>query len=314
MVPDKFNMVDMEGIDLIESQGVEVPGLYQKLVESIAQCRYQCLYNWKFDGILIPPTYVEMVATDESVSINGGVSVGVNDVVRIESLVVEPVLEDLTATENGLYMPEEGVDGFSSVEVEVNPVIQPLTVATNGVYEASEGVDGYSPVEVEVNPVIQQLTVATNGVYEAPEGVDGYSPVTVNVPSSEYQLISPVYSDLSYGFISTSGVFARYTSKTNMSNLYEVSAGDFVAFLPSVTGNRYRIQFYAGKTLSDFSEYLLNSGTGDIYNADINITGATEITDYTKRFLFSLSVQGVVYIMTSSNSQSVESILLKINS
>lgn len=87
MVPDKFNMVDMEGIDLIESQGVEVPGLYQKLVESIAQCRYQCLYNWKFDGILIPPTYVEMTATDEEVTINGGVSVDVDDIVHIESLV-----------------------------------------------------------------------------------------------------------------------------------------------------------------------------------------------------------------------------------
>ena len=69
MVPDKFNMVDMEGIDIITSQGEEIPGLYQKLVESIAQCRYQCLYNWKFDGILIPPTYVEMVATDEEVTI-----------------------------------------------------------------------------------------------------------------------------------------------------------------------------------------------------------------------------------------------------
>lgn len=285
MVPDKFNMVDMEGIDLIESQGVEVPGLYEKLVESIAQCRYQCLYNWKFDGILIPPTYVEMVATDAEVTINGGVSVDLDDIVHIDSLSTQPVLEALSATENGVYTPEEGVDGFSSVEVEV-----------------------------EVNPVIQPLTVSSNGAYEAPEGVDGYSPVTVNVPSSEYQPVSPVYSDLSYGFIGTSGVFARYTTKTNMSNLYEVPAGDFIAFLPAVTGNRFRIQFYAGKTLSDFSEYLLNSGTGDIYNADINITGTTEITDYSKRFLFSLQESGVVYIMTSSNSQSVESILLKINS
>ena len=285
MVPDKFNMVDMEGIDLIESQGAEVPGLYQKLVESIAQCRYQCLYNWKFDGILIPPTYVEMVATDEEVTINGGVSVDLDDVVHIDSLSIQPVLETLSVTENGVYTPEDGVDGFSSVEVEV-----------------------------EANPVIQPLSVTANGVYTAPEGIDGYSPVTVNVSSSEYQYVSPVYSDLSYGFIGTAGVFVRYTSKTNMSNLYEVSAGDFVAFLPLVTGNRFRIQFYAGKTLSDFSEYLLNSGSGNVYNADINITGTTEITDLNKRFIFSLQESGVVYIMTSSNSQSVESILLKINS
>ena len=80
MVPDKFNMVDMGGIDLIESQGVAVEGLYQKLVESIALCRYQCLYNWKFNGILIPPSYVEMEVREDEVWINEGVSVDEEDV------------------------------------------------------------------------------------------------------------------------------------------------------------------------------------------------------------------------------------------
>ena len=286
MVPDKFNMVDMEGIDLIESQGVEIPGLYEKLVESIAQCRYQCLYNWKFDGIIIPPTYVEMIAADEEVSINGGVSVDVDDVIHIHSIERGAVIESITVHENGVYTPQEGVDGFS-------------------------------PVEVEVNPLIQPLVVTSNGIYTAPEGVDGYSPVSVNVPAPnpEYELINPVYSGLSYGFLGSAGTFAGYTSKTNMSNLYEVSSGDFVAFLPSVVGNRFRIQFYAGKTLSDFSDYLENSHANEvIYRADINITGTTDPTNFAERWFFSIPESGVVYIMTSSNSQSVESILLKINS
>ena len=252
MVPDKFNMVDMEGIDLIESQGVEVQGLYEKLVESIAQCRYQCLYNWKFDGIIIPPTYVEMVATDEEVTINGGVSVDVDDIVHIESFVAQPVIEALSVSENGVYV--------------------------------------------------------------APDGVDGYSPVAVDIPAPKYEYVYPVYSELSYGFIWASGKFSRYGDKTNMSNLYEVSPGDFVAFPPSVVGNRFRIHFYAGKTLSDFNEYLENSGSGDVYTADINVTGTTDPTVLTQRWFFTIPESGVVYIMTSVSSQSVESILLKINS
>lgn len=75
MVPDKFNMVDMEGIDILFSYGDTIPGLYQKLVESITQCRYQCLYHWYFDGILIPPTYVEMVVIGNKVWIGRGISI-----------------------------------------------------------------------------------------------------------------------------------------------------------------------------------------------------------------------------------------------
>lgn len=130
MVPDKFNMVDMEGIDIITSQGEVVEGLYQKLVESIAQCRYQCLYNWKFDGILIPPTYVEMDIVDDVVWINEGVSVDEKDVVRIYSLeppAPEPRLLALTVSANGDYFPPADYDGFNSVNVSVpEPVFNVL--------------------------------------------------------------------------------------------------------------------------------------------------------------------------------------------
>lgn len=158
MVPDKFDMVDMGGIDLIESQGVAVEGLYQKLVDSTAQCRYQCLYNWKFDGIIIPPSYVEMEVRDGSVWINEGVSVDEEDVVHIYSIEPAPV----------------------------EPVIEPLYVTENGSYEVPTGTDGYNPVTVNVpsdEPVIESLSVTSNGLYEVPTGTDGYNPVSVNVPS-----------------------------------------------------------------------------------------------------------------------------------
>ena len=86
MVPDKFNMVDMEGIDILFSYGDIIPGLYQKLVESIAQCRYQCLYNWYFDEILIPPSYVEMTVIDNKVWIGDGISIDEEDTLEFIAL------------------------------------------------------------------------------------------------------------------------------------------------------------------------------------------------------------------------------------
>ena len=159
MVPDKFNMVDMGGIDLIMVQGEEVPGLYMRLVESIAQCHYQCLYNWFFDGIVIPPTYVIMeVNEDDEVVINEGVTVSPDDTVHIYS--VEPPPPD--------------------------PEIIPLLAEENGVYNVPSGKDGFNPVTVDVpsyTPVINPLSITENGTYNAPSGVDGYSPINVNVPS-----------------------------------------------------------------------------------------------------------------------------------
>lgn len=126
--PDKFNMVDMEGIDLLAVQGEEVPGLYNKLVESIALCRYQCVYNWAFNSILIPPTYVEMEEREDGVWINEGVMVDEEDVVHIASIEPEPpppvlpVIESISITENGVYQVPEGVDGFNPVTVNIPSV------------------------------------------------------------------------------------------------------------------------------------------------------------------------------------------------
>lgn len=158
MVPDKFNMVDMGGIDLIMMQGEEVSGLYMRLVKSIAQCRYQCLYNWLFDGVIIPPTYVELrIGDEDEVIINEGVTVTDDDVIHIYSLAPpapEPEIIPLLAEENGTYTVPTGKDGFNPVTVDVpsyTPVINPITITENGAYTPPAGVDGYAPVTVNVS-------------------------------------------------------------------------------------------------------------------------------------------------------------------
>lgn len=153
MVPDKFNMVDMGGIDLIMMQGEAVPGLHEKLMAAISNCRYQCLYNWLFDGVLIPPTYVQLEDIDGEVYLNEGVSVTADDVIHIYSIELEPEIIPLLAEENGVYNAPAGKDGFNPVTVDVpsyTPVIEPITITENGTYNIPTGIDGYGPIVVEV--------------------------------------------------------------------------------------------------------------------------------------------------------------------
>lgn len=157
MVPDKFNMVDMGGIDVVESQGVVVSGLYQRLVDSISNCRYQCLYNWKFDGVDIAPTYVELTILAGVVKINDYIWVTQDDIVHIYSIERQPVIESLSVNQNGIYTPIEGVDGFSPVDVEVAPVLQQIEISENGLYLPEQGVDGFSSVSVNVDFVPEDI-------------------------------------------------------------------------------------------------------------------------------------------------------------
>lgn len=83
---DKFNMVDMGGIDIVESQGVAVEGLFNRLLTAMQSCRYQMLYNWKFAQIEIAPSYVELLTDGERISINGAVTITEDDVIHIYSL------------------------------------------------------------------------------------------------------------------------------------------------------------------------------------------------------------------------------------
>lgn len=219
MVPDKFNMVDMDGIDLIMMQGEEVPGLYDRLVESIAQCRYQCLYNWFFDGILIPPTYVKMeVGLDEEVRINEGVVVTQDDIIHIYSIEpppVDPEIIPLLAEENGVYNVPDGKDGFNPVTVDVPsyiPVIGSISITENGTYTAPSEIDGYSPIVVNVPTVPPKYYIYNNGVFNVPFN----NPVT----QSPAQTVTINSNSIDFGYTSTAntGFYLSTSNKIDFSN------------------------------------------------------------------------------------------------
>ena len=76
-------------------------------------------------------------------------------------------------------------DKIGAIETAADPVLTNLNVTENGNYTPSAGVDGFSSVSVnvpDIPAVVQSLEITENGTYTAPDGVDGYSPVVVNVP------------------------------------------------------------------------------------------------------------------------------------
>ena len=293
MVPDKFNMVDMGGIDLILMQGETVPDLYQRLVESIAQCRYQCLYNWLFDGIQIPPTYVIMEVDEDTgdVLINEGVRVTEEDVIHIDSLVVPVVLESLNVTENGTYVPRTGVDGFDEVVVDV-PADQ---------------------------PVLDSLSVTENGTYVPPSGVDGYDEVVVNVSGSgSSDFIQPQYMGLSYVAHDASSSTASdrkklvHSTRQSIVGLFNLTPGYYLAFVDYKSASTFNFlsgTLFPGHQYSEISQYIdvpadaattLFEGTNVFHQATASNRKQVQFFTVTENSLLSV----VIYAGLSAETES----------
>lgn len=285
MVPDKFNMVDMGGIDLIMMQGEAVPGLYEKLMAAISNCQYQCLYNWLFDGVLIPPTYVQLTDNDGEIYLNEGVSVTSDDVIHIYS--VEPAPPD--------------------------PEIIPLLAEENGTYTVPTGKDGFNPVTVDVpsyTPVIDTITITENGTYTAPSGIDGYSPVTVNVSGRPGELVSPAYQGVSCGYVVRNGQeFWSYPNQAWYLSAFEVQANHkYAIYIGETVGIRRRASFFAGKTIADFMPYIMQGSTEtSIYTGGIWLAPFTQNVDdtgdaLTGRIIYTPQSNGIILYISDFNS------------
>lgn len=79
------------------------------------------------------------------------------------------VLTSLDVTANGIYTPENGVDGFSQVDVDVNPDLRPLTIDTltqHGTFLPTS--DGFSQVTAEEDwdEILYPVTDETDQFYD----------------------------------------------------------------------------------------------------------------------------------------------------
>lgn len=227
MVPDKFNMIDMDGIDLILMQGEEVPGLYNRLVESIAQCRYQCLYNWFFDGVVIPPSYVEMeVGLDEEVRINEGVVVTSDDVIHIYSIEPpppDPQIIPLLAEENSVYSAPSGVDGFNPVTVNVptGPVEPPLPPE----YQEVEYITFYGNEYLFVENLPSNYLIhilASNSVSATESCVVGYREASNNNADFEIRFANGAFNVWSRSDTYTAQAMTTYPSGSTLNTVREM--------------------------------------------------------------------------------------------
>ena len=120
MIPYSYSMVDMGGIELSETVGVVVEGLYNRLAIGRNACGDLILYNWKFAGIEIAPSACSTIDSGTSIVINGAIEVTEEDVVSVIAFVPEPpVIVPLDVVENGIYQLESGIDGYAPVSVNV---------------------------------------------------------------------------------------------------------------------------------------------------------------------------------------------------
>lgn len=239
---DPSYMIDLGGIDVIQSQGVAIPGLYQKLLDNIGPCGNPLIYNWKFNGVFIPPQYVE------------------------------PILEDDTIYINDIYVSSDDVVHIPSIEIP--PTIVQLNVSENGEYEVPEGVDGYNPVSVDVHPVIQSITITENGTYSVPSGVDGYGPVIVNVAGEEYiydfglvEGYTPVNifngsqtSDVSYNTDGTAHILGTVGNRRFLGFAVDLTGVSSIEFLCSFKSGNNTIGVIASQTVDD----IMNNRGGAI--------------------------------------------------
>lgn len=129
--------------------------------------------------------------------------------------------KNVTYSANGSYTIEPSADKKAITKVIVNvdtedaPELEEKTITENGVYEPSAGKDGFSKVTVDVagSGELEELVANENNhTYTPSEGKDGFSKVRVEVPNEDnyYVVSQAVVADVNGTTISVPPVVPGY--------------------------------------------------------------------------------------------------------
>lgn len=200
------------------------------------------------------------------------------------SLQRDMILTDLIATENGLYIPPQGVDGFRQVLVDVSPNLDELVVTSNGIYIPS-GVDGYSKVSVNVpntytnadegkvvkngelvSQTARSSDITQNGIYDTTDN----NSVNVNVPNT--------YTNADEGKVVENGALTPQTSRPNditQNGIYDTTLYNSINVNVANSGI---LNFDFTQSFTD----TLKNYTASAYYVNITNNGATFQNDYAR--------------------------------
>lgn len=157
------------------------------------------------------------------------------------------------------------------------PVLDSLYVEQNGVYIPSEGVDGYSEVTVNVDsggstPInLQELIVNENGEYLPDEGYDGFNLVTVNVPTgtTNYSYKTPTADVNGLKAIGWNDESIGYFRDNNL--CYDWQQDDYIV----TEGNK---ELYGVITKDNISTYKLDPNF--VYCPMLNTSNVTRMYEF----------------------------------